>query len=431
MHPVIVAVGGPVASGKSTLARELASRLGAEVLEADAVRDELAEDRRAATVHEADWHALGEGFAERVYAELLRRAEDALDGRRSTVLDACFPAERWRRRARAVARSRGARFLFVECRTPDAAVRARLAARDARAERPGWQALHDALVARFEPVTELATDEHRTVASEGPLGGAVASLVETLRPHARLRVRERPPRPAAVTFDCWNTLLAEEDWPAAHAIRVAELRAAAREAGREVPLEDAGRAFDAAWERHMRMWRQGEATGAREVALSGLAELGLREPHPALEHLVRAFEEASHSGRVAALAGARETLEALAAARIPCALVCDTGLTPGREVRRHLERLGLLAGLAAQSFSDEVGVPKPDPRAFRAALGPLGAPPERSLHVGDLRRTDVAGARGLGMWSVRIRDRHDDRSELPEADFVVASHAELRELLRV
>lgn len=171
------------------------------------------------------------------------------------------------------------------------------------------------------------------------------------------------------------------------------------------------------------------ATGAPEVALWALAELGLREPHPALEHLIGIFQEASHSSRVLALEGARATLAALGRAGIRCALVCDTGLTPGQVVRRHLERHGLLRELSALSFSDEVGVPKPDPRAFRAALEPLGITPERAMDVGDLRRTDVAGARGLGMTSVRICARYDDRSELPEADHVVASHAELQRWL--
>jgi FMN phosphatase YigB (HAD superfamily) len=55
--------------------------------------------------------------------------------------------------------------------------------------------------------------------------------------------------------------------------------------------------------------------------------------------------------------------------------------------------------------------------------------PERALHVGDLRRTDVAGGRAVGMATVRIRFRHDDDSELPDADHVVDSHAELAELL--
>jgi FMN phosphatase YigB (HAD superfamily) len=48
--------------------------------------------------------------------------------------------------------------------------------------------------------------------------------------------------------------------------------------------------------------------------------------------------------------------------------------------------------------------------------------------VGDLRRTDVAGARAAGLGSVRIRQHHDDLSEHPDADHVVESHAELRGL---
>jgi putative hydrolase of the HAD superfamily len=222
--------------------------------------------------------------------------------------------------------------------------------------------------------------------------------------------------PEAVTFDCWNTLLYEANWEVAHARRVTALVQAAGEAGRVVPRDAAARAFDAAWERHVRIWTGGANTGAREVALWGLAELGLREPHPALEHLVQ-------------LEGARDTLAALAAAGVPRALVCDTGLTPGRVVRRHLDRVGLLSLLDVQIFSDELGVPKPDRRVFRAALDPLGVDPQGALHVGDLRRTDVAGARALGMRSVRIRELHDDASDLPDADFVVASHAELCALL--
>jgi HAD superfamily hydrolase (TIGR01549 family) len=238
-----------------------------------------------------------------------------------------------------------------------------------------------------------------------------------------------PHPPKAVTFDCWNTLLYEADWETAHALRVTSLVEVAGAAGTAVTREAAAQAFDAAWERHIRIWAEGGVTGAREVALWGLAELGFREPHPALDHLVRIYEEASHSGEVASLEGARETLETLAEAGVARALVCDTGLTPGRVVRRHLDRLGLLELLDVQVFSDEVGVPKPDPRAFRAALEPLGVDPTAAVHVGDLRRTDVAGARALGMGSVRIRDRHDDPSELPDADHVVDSHAELCALL--
>ena len=63
-----------------------------------------------------------------------------------------------------------------------------------------------------------------------------------------------------------------------------------------------------------------------------------------------------------------------------------------------------------------------------------GAPVDLSraaFGVGDLRRTDVAGARSLLMRSVRIRARYDDDAPLPEADYVVDSHAALRALLGV
>jgi putative hydrolase of the HAD superfamily len=240
---------------------------------------------------------------------------------------------------------------------------------------------------------------------------------------------DRLATPGAVTFDCWNTLLFEDDWRHAHALRIGALLRAAAEAGRGSSEPEAGRAFDAAWRRHMALWERGFVSGAREVAIWALEELGLHEPHPALEHLVRSYEEAAHTSQVRALPGALDTLVALARAGIHRALICDTGLTPGRVVRQHLARLGLLEHLEIQIFSDEIGVPKPNPRVFRAALDPLGVEPPRALHVGDLRRTDVAGARAVGMAAIRIRELHDDATELPEADFVVDSHAELRTLL--
>ena len=76
-------------------------------------------------------------------------------------------------------------------------------------------------------------------------------------------------------------------------------------------------------------------------------------------------------------------------------------------------------------------MPKPHRRVFEAALTPLGIEPAAAVHVGDLRRTDVAGAREAGMGTIRIRHRHDDDTSLPEADAVADTHAHLREILGV
>jgi len=80
-------------------------------------------------------------------------------------------------------------------------------------------------------------------------------------------------------------------------------------------------------------------------------------------------------------------------------------------------------------FSDEVGTYKPAPEIFAAALGMLGADAAEAVHVGDLRRTDIAGARAMGMGSIRYRGLADDLGPGPEADFVIDDHRELPPLV--
>jgi putative hydrolase of the HAD superfamily len=97
-----------------------------------------------------------------------------------------------------------------------------------------------------------------------------------------------------------------------------------------------------------------------------------------------------------------------------------------------LDKHGVLASFDHWSFSDEVGCYKPDPRIFTHALDGLGVAAERTAHVGDLRRTDVAGALAMGMTAVRYTGVFDDDSQPePEGHHVVADHADLPRVLGV
>ncbi len=49
-----------------------------------------------------------------------------------------------------------------------------------------------------------------------------------------------------------------------------------------------------------------------------------------------------------------------------------------------------------------IGVEKPDPRIFHAALEALGVAPEEALYVGDLYDIDVVGARAAGLDAVLL-----------------------------
>lgn len=69
---------------------------------------------------------------------------------------------------------------------------------------------------------------------------------------------------------------------------------------------------------------------------------------------------------------------------------------------------GILPGLGLDRFFDavlisaEVGVEKPHPEIFHAALRRLAVEPEAALHVGDQRLEDVEGAVGAGMRALHL-----------------------------
>ena len=58
-----------------------------------------------------------------------------------------------------------------------------------------------------------------------------------------------------------------------------------------------------------------------------------------------------------------------------------------------------------------LGVEKPDPRIFHAALEALGVAPEEALYVGDLYEIDVVGARAAGLDAVLLAS-HEPVTEL-------------------
>ena len=65
---------------------------------------------------------------------------------------------------------------------------------------------------------------------------------------------------------------------------------------------------------------------------------------------------------------------------------------------------------AAVAISGKLGVAKPDPEIFQAALKEAGAEPEATVHVGDQLVNDVAAARAVGITPVLIDrfGRHPD-----------------------
>ena len=222
-----------------------------------------------------------------------------------------------------------------------------------------------------------------------------------------------------MTYDCWNTLLRDASGTEAQVLRRKSLR-------RLLGCSDgeAQSLLQEGWARHDREWRAIRAFGPGGIAEWCARSYGI-DNADVIAELTAEFEAASLAVGVEAVAGSREVLEALAAAGIRRGLVCDTGFTPGHLVRQLLARVDLLDLLEVCAFSDEVGLPKPAAETFHAALDPLAVSPADAVHVGDLRRTDVAGAQAIGMRAARFRGEHDDGSAGPEGDWVLDRHGDL------
>ncbi len=71
-------------------------------------------------------------------------------------------------------------------------------------------------------------------------------------------------------------------------------------------------------------------------------------------------------------------------------------------VEQALQAAGLRNYFDVVIDSALVGVEKPDPRIFNAALDALGVAPDEALYVGDLYEIDVVGARAAGMEAVLL-----------------------------
>lgn len=97
-------------------------------------------------------------------------------------------------------------------------------------------------------------------------------------------------------------------------------------------------------------------------------------------------------------AGTREALDRLRAAGFRLGVVSNSD---GR-VEEALVAAGLRDCFDVVLDSALVGVEKPDPAIFRAALAALDVGPAEAIYVGDLYDVDVVGARAAGMEAVLL-----------------------------
>ncbi len=233
----------------------------------------------------------------------------------------------------------------------------------------------------------------------------------------------------AITFDYWNTLYKAAAY--AHPLRRRFLFELFAKHQIDVSLEQVDAAEDVARRTWNKAWREEYRTpSAAEWVRVMLNELLIELPPVDFDALALCYDRSlldANPGPTL-IDGAAETIRRLTQ-HYRLGVISDSGLSTGRTLREFLIRDQLIECFTQLSFSDEVGVSKPHPRIFHLTLECLGAEPHEAVHIGDLTRSDIAGAKGVGMQAVRLTANYDDADQSVEPDAVLGSYAELEQWL--
>ncbi len=170
-RPTLWVVCGMPASGKSTIARELARTLGVKVFRSDVVRKELfglqSYEQRDVPFEEGIY---SKGASSLTYGKLLLLAQEEIEKGYSVILDAMYGSRHQRSEVIRMAQDMDTNLMFVECICTEAVLKERLMSREATSSVSDARLPHfQQIKAHSEPLNEVRDEMHIRVDTEKPL----------------------------------------------------------------------------------------------------------------------------------------------------------------------------------------------------------------------------------------------------------------------
>lgn len=228
----------------------------------------------------------------------------------------------------------------------------------------------------------------------------------------------------AITFDFWGTLFQDAHGRERHRLRLDALIEAtgAAEADADKALRDTMAFF---LEQHIATQHTLTPVDAVEIVCT---TLNVSVTPDTADALARTFADVILQHAPVPIEDALAAVQA-AAARVPIAIISDTGFSPGRNLRILMEREGFSSHFSATTFSDEMGVSKPQLPMFEKTAGELGVAAHELLHIGDLEPTDILGVHQAGGIAGLITAVNDRFADTTRADYIFPSWRSFIDLL--
>ena len=233
----------------------------------------------------------------------------------------------------------------------------------------------------------------------------------------------------AVTFDYWGTLYYESpDAEEREARRIEYAHSFLMGLGHDVSVESL-RIGQELFGRQMTHHRLETHRGLKaEDTGSMMAEtVGVRLSEDDARGLGELLSSAGREMPPTLADGAAEVLASLRG-RVKLAIISDTGVTLSHDMYAVMEADCIAELFDHFTFSDQTGTTKPEQRQFSHTLYRLDCEPAAAVHVGDFESADIAGAQGIGMRAIRIRNGWD--APATKADAAVDRVSEVLPVLR-
>lgn len=237
-----------------------------------------------------------------------------------------------------------------------------------------------------------------------------------------------------ITVDFWNTLFDSHDGNIRNDARLKVLLSTLKDLEFEIDFNKFDEVVRRSWQYYSMIWETEFRTpNAEELINFVWNEMNFDKNPKAIDYIVKFFEKSIIYFPPNLLPNAKDVICKLSQ-KYKLAIVSDTGFSPGIVMRELMDTVEILKYFSAFSFSDETGVAKPHPKAFDTILKELDCMPEEALHIGDIERTDICGARDIGMRAIKYcGDRSlflkQYASETTRAEFMTDSWLEIENYL--
>jgi putative hydrolase of the HAD superfamily len=236
-----------------------------------------------------------------------------------------------------------------------------------------------------------------------------------------------------ITFDLWNTLTSNtpEDAERFKKLRTMGIIKAFLTKGIKFEKEEVGKALDLTFEKCWDLWNKNidfSAEEQLEILFKFLPDLGQNLTPDLLKKVEEAYTESVLEIPSELVEGSLEILKYLNNEKYKLGLICNTGRSPGRVLRKLLEYYHISEYFNVMTFSDELRIRKPDPEIFLFTLKKLKSTPSSSIHVGDELETDIKGAKSVGMTAIHLNRINNPHKEI-QPDYSIRKLKEIKKVV--